>query len=219
MPPTCVAPTAQPLPKFKDSSIVTVDGVRIGLTGAAFDDSARASDPGDLRFLPTVATVTEQAQALRRDGRGLRRGRGPCHPRAGLRDFPHPHGRSRAHRSHPRSVHQLRRPHRHGRVELRRPLRHRDRRRDRREGGGRTTCGDLVAAVSRDRHGDGDARSRGGGGRRQIRGRAEQAARRADRHHRRRARQPRRDGAHARGRRSAISSPMPCAGPPRPTSR
>jgi 5'-nucleotidase / UDP-sugar diphosphatase len=61
-------PDGQPLPKFKDSSIVTVDGVRIGLTGAAFDDSARASDPGDLRFLPTVATVTEQAQALRRDG-------------------------------------------------------------------------------------------------------------------------------------------------------
>jgi len=58
----------QPLPGFTDRSLVTLDGVRIGLVGAAFDDSARASDPGDLRFLPTVATVSEQAQTLRREG-------------------------------------------------------------------------------------------------------------------------------------------------------
>src|SRR5439155_13884990 len=36
--------------------------------GATYDDSARASDPGDLRFLPTVATLNEQAAALRREG-------------------------------------------------------------------------------------------------------------------------------------------------------
>jgi hypothetical protein len=47
---------------------VTVDGVRIGLTGATYDDSVRASDPGDLRFLPTVATLNDQAAALRREG-------------------------------------------------------------------------------------------------------------------------------------------------------
>jgi 5'-nucleotidase / UDP-sugar diphosphatase len=58
----------QPLPNFKDRSLVTVDGVRIGLTGATYDDSARASDPGDLTFLPTVATLNEQAEALRREG-------------------------------------------------------------------------------------------------------------------------------------------------------
>ena len=58
----------QPLPDFKDRSIVTVDGVRIGLTGATYDDSARASSPEDLQFRPTVATMTEQAQALRREG-------------------------------------------------------------------------------------------------------------------------------------------------------
>src|SRR6185437_15511793 len=46
-----------PLPNFKDRSIVTVDGVRIGLTGAAYDDSARTSSPEDLRFLPTVDTI------------------------------------------------------------------------------------------------------------------------------------------------------------------
>jgi 2',3'-cyclic-nucleotide 2'-phosphodiesterase (5'-nucleotidase family) len=61
-------PDGQPLPNFKDRSIVTVDGVRIGLAGATYDDSARASDPGDLRFLPTVATLNEQAAALRREG-------------------------------------------------------------------------------------------------------------------------------------------------------
>jgi 5'-nucleotidase / UDP-sugar diphosphatase len=61
------SPDRQPLPNFKDRSIVTVDGVRIGLTGATYDDSVRASDPGDLRFLPTVATLNEQAAALRRE--------------------------------------------------------------------------------------------------------------------------------------------------------
>jgi len=58
----------QPLPNFKDRSIMEVDGVRIGLTGAAYDDSVRASDPGDLKFRSTVATVKEQAQALRKEG-------------------------------------------------------------------------------------------------------------------------------------------------------
>src|SRR5215471_15577680 len=50
-----------PLSDFKDRSIMTVGGVRIGLTGAAYDDSVRASDPGDLKFVSSVATVTEQA--------------------------------------------------------------------------------------------------------------------------------------------------------------
>jgi 5'-nucleotidase/UDP-sugar diphosphatase len=58
----------KPLVGFKDRAIVTVDGVRIGLTGATYDDSVRASDPGDLKFLPTAATMKEQAEALRREG-------------------------------------------------------------------------------------------------------------------------------------------------------
>jgi 5'-nucleotidase / UDP-sugar diphosphatase len=65
------AADGQPLPGFKDRSIVTVEGVHIGIVGAAFDDSVRASDPGDLRFLSTVATVQAQAQALRREGADL----------------------------------------------------------------------------------------------------------------------------------------------------
>ena len=57
-----------PLPDFKDRSIVTVGGVRIGLTGATYQDSPRASDPGDLKFLPSVATLIDQAKALRAEG-------------------------------------------------------------------------------------------------------------------------------------------------------
>jgi 5'-nucleotidase/UDP-sugar diphosphatase len=61
-------PNGQPLPDFKDRTIVMFGGVRIGLTGATYDDSARASNPEDLQFLPTVATMKEQAEALRREG-------------------------------------------------------------------------------------------------------------------------------------------------------
>jgi 5'-nucleotidase/UDP-sugar diphosphatase len=61
-------PDEQRLPNFKDDSIVTVDGIRIGLTGAAFDDSARISSPGDLKFQSTVVTMKERAEALRRAG-------------------------------------------------------------------------------------------------------------------------------------------------------
>src|SRR5215217_580464 len=61
-------PDGQALPNFKDLSIVTLDGVRIGITGATFDGTARASSPEDLKFLPTVATAREQAELLRREG-------------------------------------------------------------------------------------------------------------------------------------------------------
>jgi 2',3'-cyclic-nucleotide 2'-phosphodiesterase (5'-nucleotidase family) len=56
------------LPNIKDRAIVTIDGVQIGLTGAAYDDTPRTSTPEDLKFLPTVATMKQQAEALRRDG-------------------------------------------------------------------------------------------------------------------------------------------------------
>src|SRR5215470_6511894 len=61
-------PDGAPLPSFKDRAIVTRDGVRIGLTGATYDDSPRVSSPQDLRFAPTVATIKEQAETLRREG-------------------------------------------------------------------------------------------------------------------------------------------------------
>jgi 5'-nucleotidase / UDP-sugar diphosphatase len=61
-------PDGAPLPDFKDRAVVTFDGVRIGLTGATYDESPRASSPEDLQFLPTVATMRAQADALKREG-------------------------------------------------------------------------------------------------------------------------------------------------------
>ncbi len=61
-------PDGKPLPGIKDRAIVTFDGVRIGLTGATYEDSARMSSPEDLKFQPTVATMKQQADALRGEG-------------------------------------------------------------------------------------------------------------------------------------------------------
>jgi 5'-nucleotidase / UDP-sugar diphosphatase len=61
-------PDGQPLPGFKDSAIVTLGGIRVGLIGATYDGSPRASTTEDLKFLPTIATVKERAEALRREG-------------------------------------------------------------------------------------------------------------------------------------------------------
>jgi 2',3'-cyclic-nucleotide 2'-phosphodiesterase (5'-nucleotidase family) len=61
-------PDGQSLAGIKDRGIVSFDGVRIGLTGATYDDSARASTPEDLQFLPTVASQKAQAETLRREG-------------------------------------------------------------------------------------------------------------------------------------------------------
>ena len=61
-------PDGQPLANFKDRAIASFDGVRIGLTGATYDDTPRTSSPEDLKFLPTVATAKQQAEALRQEG-------------------------------------------------------------------------------------------------------------------------------------------------------
>jgi 2',3'-cyclic-nucleotide 2'-phosphodiesterase (5'-nucleotidase family) len=58
----------QPLPGIRDRAIIAIGDVRIGLTGAAYDDTPRTSRPEDLTFLPTVDTMRTQAQALRREG-------------------------------------------------------------------------------------------------------------------------------------------------------
>ena len=62
------APDGKPLPNFRDRSIVTIDGVRIGLTGTTFDGTPRISSSEDLQFLPTVSTTAEQAELLRKEG-------------------------------------------------------------------------------------------------------------------------------------------------------
>ena len=56
------------LPGHRDRSIVEFDGVRIGLTGLAYEHTARTSAPEDLRFVPTVKTAKEQTEALRNEG-------------------------------------------------------------------------------------------------------------------------------------------------------
>ena len=61
-------PDGKPLPNFKDRAVVTLDGVRIGLTGATFDGTPLTSSPGDLQFQPILSTMKEQAAALRREG-------------------------------------------------------------------------------------------------------------------------------------------------------
>jgi 2',3'-cyclic-nucleotide 2'-phosphodiesterase (5'-nucleotidase family) len=61
----------KPLSGIKNREIINLNGVRIGLAGAAHDGTPRMSNPGDLRFLPTVDTMKAQAEALRRDGADL----------------------------------------------------------------------------------------------------------------------------------------------------
>ena len=61
-------PDGKPLAGFKDRAIVSFDGVRIGITGATYDGTPLMSSPEDLRFLPTVSTMKEQSEALRREG-------------------------------------------------------------------------------------------------------------------------------------------------------
>jgi 2',3'-cyclic-nucleotide 2'-phosphodiesterase (5'-nucleotidase family) len=58
----------KPVPGFKDRAIVEFDGVRIGLTGAAYDETPRVSSSEDMTFRKTVPTVKEQAAALRKEG-------------------------------------------------------------------------------------------------------------------------------------------------------
>jgi 2',3'-cyclic-nucleotide 2'-phosphodiesterase (5'-nucleotidase family) len=56
------------LPRFKDRTMLTVGGVRVGLTGLAYEQSPRMSSPEDLRFASTIDTAKVQAAALRNEG-------------------------------------------------------------------------------------------------------------------------------------------------------
>jgi 5'-nucleotidase/UDP-sugar diphosphatase len=61
-------PNARPLPNFRERTLMTFDGVRIGLTGATLDETPLTSSPEDLQFLPTVASTRTQADLLRKEG-------------------------------------------------------------------------------------------------------------------------------------------------------
>jgi 2',3'-cyclic-nucleotide 2'-phosphodiesterase (5'-nucleotidase family) len=56
------------LPGFKDRALIDFNGVRVGLTGMAYEQSPRMSSPEDLRFASTIETAKTQADALRREG-------------------------------------------------------------------------------------------------------------------------------------------------------
>jgi 5'-nucleotidase/UDP-sugar diphosphatase len=56
------------LPAFKDRTMLTFDGVRIGLTGLAYEQSARMSSPEDLVFASTIAATKTQTEQLRQEG-------------------------------------------------------------------------------------------------------------------------------------------------------
>jgi len=57
-----------PLPGFKDRAILNFDGVRIGLTGATYEDAARVSSPEDLKISSLAASIRTETEALRREG-------------------------------------------------------------------------------------------------------------------------------------------------------
>ncbi|MEQ1695924.1 MAG: bifunctional UDP-sugar hydrolase/5'-nucleotidase [Hyphomicrobiaceae bacterium] len=61
-------PDGQHVPGFKDRTILTVDGVRIGITAATYDETPRVSGSEDLRFAPSVETLKTQAAELRKEG-------------------------------------------------------------------------------------------------------------------------------------------------------
>ena len=61
-------PDGKPVGEFKDRAILSFGGVRIGLTGASYDETPRVSSPEDLKFAPTITTVRQQADALRAEG-------------------------------------------------------------------------------------------------------------------------------------------------------
>jgi 2',3'-cyclic-nucleotide 2'-phosphodiesterase (5'-nucleotidase family) len=57
-----------PVTGYKDRSMLEVGGVKIGLTGLAYEQSPRMSSPEDLRFLSTIDTTKSQAAVLRQEG-------------------------------------------------------------------------------------------------------------------------------------------------------
>ena len=188
------------LPAFKDRAIFDFNGVRIGLTGLAYEQSPRVSSPEDLRFASTIDTTKQQAAALRADGADFVCAVLHCNRGDAIK------------LQYDRPAELLLTGHTHDlfvnfddacavvEFELRRALRDLYRRRDFGARGQRQAHGDVVAAVSCDRHRDGDARSGRCRRGRALRAGAARQDDRHDRHDRGRARFLDRDGAHARGR-------------------
>src|SRR5882724_12597309 len=56
------------LPGFKDHALLVFNGVRVGLTGLAYEQSPRMSSPEGLRFGSTIDIARSEAAALRGAG-------------------------------------------------------------------------------------------------------------------------------------------------------
>jgi len=58
----------KPLPGHKDHTVLDVEGVKVGILGAALDETPHMSSSEDLQFAPGFATVDSQAKALKAEG-------------------------------------------------------------------------------------------------------------------------------------------------------
>lgn len=56
------------VPGIRDNEIVELGGVRLGFVGLALDTTPDVSQPGSLKFLPSLDVLREQAAALRKQG-------------------------------------------------------------------------------------------------------------------------------------------------------
>ncbi len=61
-------PDGKPLPGHRDSEIIDVEGVKIGIVGLTAEDSPEKSNPGDLKIARVRATLEERAKSLREQG-------------------------------------------------------------------------------------------------------------------------------------------------------
>ena len=64
-------PDGAMVPGFIDQSLMDIQGLKIGLSGATLDETPRLSSPEDMTFLDTVTTLSERAKDLRRAGADL----------------------------------------------------------------------------------------------------------------------------------------------------
>ncbi len=56
------------LPRHADHQIFDVEGVKVGITGVALDETPGMSTSGDLKFAPSVDTVAAEAKAMKAKG-------------------------------------------------------------------------------------------------------------------------------------------------------
>src|SRR3984893_15967305 len=60
-----------PPPRHQERFLIEVDGLRLALIGAAYEDTVSASRPGDLVFAPTIPAVLAGAKSARAAGADL----------------------------------------------------------------------------------------------------------------------------------------------------